>query len=212
MNQTTPRFDTSDSNDERYGICAVIPEINVDTDAIFPKQHLTTIRRTGLGNALFADWRFNKDGSQTPGFILNQPGFDQTRILIGGDNFGCGSSREHAVWALKDFGIDVVISTSFGSIFRNNCIKNGVWPLEVTHENLMFLMEHGNTNRPNYLTLRLSDLRIYPQDGTTIHASLPQSDLRQLQSGFDEIGVTLEKMRHILEFEMSHHRRFPWLL
>lgn len=212
MKQTAPLTSKNLNEDVRHGVCAVISEINVDTDAIFPKQYLTTIRRTGLEDALFADWRFNQDGSPNKEFILNQPGFEKTRILIGGDNFGCGSSREHAVWALRDFGIDVIISTGFGSIFRSNCIKNGIWPLEVTQDDLVFLMKHGNTNRPNRLTLRLSELRIYPHDGNAIHASLPRSDQLQLQSGLDEVGITLSKAQHILEFEKSHHSRFPWLI
>lgn len=173
MKQTAPLTSKNLNEDVRHGVCAVISEINVDTDAIFPKQYLTTIRRTGLEDALFADWRFNQDGSPNKEFILNQPGFEKTRILIGGDNFGCGSSREHAVWALRDFGIDVIISTGFGSIFRSNCIKNGIWPLEVTQDDLGVsdeTREYKSTKSPDFAAQRVADLPTRRKRNTRITA------------------------------------------
>ena len=194
-----------------HGVCAVIPGINVDTDAIYPKQFLKTVKRTGLEDALFANHRFHNDGTPRSEFVLNRPGFSETQILIGGDNFGCGSSREHAVWALKDFGIWALISTRFGSIFHNNCIKNGVWPLIVCESDLSDLVGLYSSEEPRRVTLNTTTLQIFPGDGTTIRASMPESDRAQLKAGLDEIGNTLQKAEHIDSFEASYLRRFPWL-
>lgn len=206
-----PQSDEDQPDSTIHGICAVIPGINVDTDAIYPKQFLKTIKRTGLENALFADQRFDSDGRPQPDFILNRPGFRDAKILIGEYNFGCGSSREHAVWALKDFGICALISTQFGSIFHNNCIKNGLWPLTVSQHDLDVLIGRYATEKPNRITVNTDALQIFPGDGTAIRAGLSSSDHAQLKSGLDEIGLTLQKADQIAQFETGYVQMFPWL-
>jgi len=194
-----------------HGVAVVFPSINIDTDAIFPKQFLKTIRRTGLEDALFADWRFDQMGEPNKSFVLNKPGFRAAKILIAGDNFGCGSSREHAVWALKDFGIKALISTSFGSIFHNNCLKNMIWPLTVSPEDLKFLSSRASDDPPSSLTINLRTTTIYPGDGTTVRAFVPANDLESLLNGLDEIDQILLRHKEIDAFEKEHRRRFPWL-
>ena len=206
-----PEANTDQPDGMIHGVCAAMAVINIDTDAIYPKQFLKTVKRTGLENALFADQRFGLDGRPRPEFVLNRPGFCETKILIGGDNFGCGSSREHAVWALKDFGIRALVSSQFGSIFHSNCIKNGLWPLTVSERDLSTLIGRYRSDTPRKITIDTGALQIFPGDGTTIRASLPQSDQAQLEAGLDEIGVTLQMANHIDSFEADHMQRFPWL-
>ncbi|MEP0518883.1 MAG: 3-isopropylmalate dehydratase small subunit [Hyphomicrobiales bacterium] len=193
------------------GVVVAFPAINIDTDAIFPKQFLKTIKRTGLRDALFADWRRGDDNTPNPNFVLNRPDFQSSKILIGGDNFGCGSSREHAVWALRDFGIRALISTSYGSIFQNNCIKNGIWPLTVNPHDLERLIKRSVCEQPRKLTLDLAKLLIFPGDGTSIIASVSASDHANLLSGLDEIDLTLQKFDDIKAFEEQQSTRFPWV-
>lgn len=194
-----------------HGVAVAFPSINIDTDAIFPKQFLKTIKRSGLEDALFADWRFDQMGEPNQSFVLNKPGFGDAKILVAGDNFGCGSSREHAVWALRDFGIKVLISTSFGSIFHNNCVKNMIWPLTVSPQDLRALNDLTLSVRPKALTVNLRELAIFPGDGTTLRASIPVSDFNCLLNGLDEIDQTLLKHKSIDAFEKQLQRRFPWL-
>lgn len=213
MNRTAPIPSNCDPEQHiLHGVAATLPAINIDTDAIFPKQFLKTTKRTGLKNALFADWRVVDDGAPNPDFILNKRGFGDTKILIGGDNFGCGSSREHAVWALKDFGIKALVSTSFGSIFHTNCIKNGVWPLTVNEPDHLSLVEGFSGEQAKTLTLDLANMLIFPGDGTSIKASIPASDHANLLSGLDEIDRTLTHLDDIEAFEEVQERLFPWLV
>ena len=194
-----------------HGVAVAFPSINIDTDAIFPKQFLTTIKRTGLQDALFADWRFDQNGLPDPSFVLNKPGFSDAKILIAGDNFGCGSSREHAVWALKDFGIKALVSTSFGSIFHSNCVKNMIWPLTVSLQDLRVLNDLTLNDQPQALTINLRKMAIFSGVSTAIQASLPVNDFNCLLSGHDEVDQTLLKHKTIDAFEKEHQRRFPWL-
>lgn len=211
MTRTAPIPHCCDSEqDTLHGVVVAFPAINIDTDAIFPKQFLKTIKRTGLRDALFADWRKGDDGTLDPSFVLNRPGFQSSKILIGGDNFGCGSSREHAVWALRDFGIKALISTSYGSIFQNNCIKNGIWPLTVNPSDLECLIKRSACEHPRKLTLDLAKLLIFSGDGTSIRASVSASDHANLLSGLDEIDLTLQKFDDIKTFEERQRLLFPW--
>ncbi len=212
MKRTAPLKAASGPNGRMlHEIVVALPAINIDTDAIFPKQFLKTVKRTGLQDALFADWRFGEDGTPNGDFVLNKPGFAAAKILIGGDNFGCGSSREHAVWALKDYGFKVLISTSFGGIFRDNCIKNGVWPLTVSQVDLDVLVRHGAKDTPQTITIDLENLLVFPGDGTTIRAHISRSDYNNLRNGMDQIDGTLKQITAIEAFEQRHLRRFPWV-
>ncbi|MEP5730797.1 MAG: 3-isopropylmalate dehydratase small subunit [Sulfitobacter sp.] len=212
MTQTAPIPPNSDLGPQiLHGVAVAFPSINIDTDAIFPKQFLKTIKRTGLEDALFADWRLDQAGEPNQSFVLNKPGFTDAKILIAGDNFGCGSSREHAVWALKDFGIKALISTSFGSIFQSNCVKNMIWPLTVSLDDLKVLTDLTHHDQPQALTVNLRKMAIFPGDGTTVRASVSVDDFRSLLSGLDEIDQTLLKHKTIDAFEAEHQRRFPWL-
>ena len=150
------------------GVAAPLDIVNVDTDKIIPKQYLKTIKRTGLGEGLFAELRFNEDGTENPDFVLNTPAYRGAQILVAGDNFGCGSSREHAPWALLDFGIRCVISTSFADIFYNNCFKNGILPIRVTPEQLDLLMDDAARGATATLTVDLESQRISGPDGGTV--------------------------------------------
>ncbi len=150
------------------GVAAPLKLVNVDTDKIIPKQYLKTIKRTGLGQGLFAELRYKDDGSENPGFVLNQPAYRKAKILVAGDNFGCGSSREHAPWALLDFGIRCVISTSFADIFYNNCFQNGILPITVSPENLAKLFDDAERGANATLTIDLVKQEIRGPDGGTI--------------------------------------------
>lgn len=212
MTQTSPIPPNCDLDAQTlHGVAVAFPSINIDTDAIFPKQFLKTIKRSGLEDALFADWRFDQDGLPDQSFVLNKSSFRDAKILIAGDNFGCGSSREHAVWALKDFGIKALISTSFGSIFHNNCVKNMIWPLTISPQDLKVLIQLTLSDQPKALTVNLRKMAIFPGDSTTIRASIPVNDFNSLLSGLDEIDQTLLKHKTIDAFEKEHQRRFPWL-
>src|SRR5438309_5965064 len=151
------------------GVAAPLPMINVDTDKVIPKQYLKTIKRTGLGTGLFAEMRYNADGSENPDFVLNKPAYRNAKIIVAGDNFGCGSSREHAPWALLDFGIRCVISTSFADIFYNNCFKNGILPIVVTPEQLNLLMDDARKGANAVLMIDLDKQTISRPDGEVVH-------------------------------------------
>ena len=180
---------------------APLKVINVDTDMIIPKQYLKTIKRTGLGTALFSEMRYREDGSENPDFVLNQPAYRKSEILIAGDNFGCGSSREHAPWALLDFGIRCVISTSFADIFYNNCFKNGILPIKVTPEQLEMLFDDADRGSNATLTVDLENQTIKGPDGGEIAFELDPFRKHCLLNGLDDIGLTMEKAEKIDAFE-----------
>ncbi len=175
------------------GVAAPMRIINVDTDRIIPKQYLKTIKRTGLGQGLFSEMRYNDDGSENPDFVLNQPAYRNAKILVVGDNFGCGSSREHAPWALADFGIRCVISTSFADIFFNNCAKNGILAIVVSPEDLEKLFEDAERGANATLTIDLAAQTIKGPDGGTLHFDIDEGRKHNLLNGLDEIGLTLDQ-------------------
>ncbi|MDV2984119.1 UNVERIFIED_CONTAM: 3-isopropylmalate dehydratase small subunit [Methylobacteriaceae bacterium AG10] len=175
------------------GVAAPMRIINIDTDRIIPKQYLKTIKRTGLGQGLFSEMRYNDDGSENPDFVLNQAAYRNAKILIVGDNFGCGSSREHAPWALADFGIRCVISTSFADIFFNNCAKNGILAIVVPPEDLEKLFEDAERGANATLTIDLAAQTIKGPDGGTLHFDIDEGRKHNLLNGLDEIGLTLDQ-------------------
>jgi 3-isopropylmalate/(R)-2-methylmalate dehydratase small subunit len=193
------------------GVAAPFPLINVDTDMIIPKQFLKTIKRTGLGKALFHELRFDEKGQEKPEFVLNKPAYRKAQILVAGDNFGCGSSREHAPWALLDFGIRCVISTSFADIFYNNCFKNGILPIVVSPENLKKLMDDAERGANATISIDLAAQEIRGPDGGMIHFDIDSFRKHCLMNGLDDIGLTLEKQSDIDKFERSQAERRPWL-
>ncbi|TAJ31341.1 3-isopropylmalate dehydratase small subunit [Bosea sp. (in: a-proteobacteria)] len=186
---------------------APLKVVNVDTDMIIPKQYLKTIKRTGLGTALFSEMRYKDDGSENPDFVLNQPAYRKAEILVAGDNFGCGSSREHAPWALLDFGIRCVISTSFADIFYNNCFKNGILPIKVTPEQLDMLFDDAERGSNATLTIDLENQTIKGPDGGEIHFELDPFRKHCLMNGLDDIGLTMEKATKIEAFEEKLKQR-----
>jgi 3-isopropylmalate/(R)-2-methylmalate dehydratase small subunit len=190
---------------------APFPLINVDTDMIIPKQFLKTIKRTGLGKALFHELRYDEKGQEKPEFVLNKPAYRKAQILVAGDNFGCGSSREHAPWALLDFGIRCVISTSFADIFYNNCFKNGILPIVVSPENLKKLMDDAKRGANATVTIDLAKQEIRGPDGGMIRFNIDPFRKHCLMNGLDDIGLTMEKQRDIDNFERSQAERRPWL-
>lgn len=193
------------------GVAAPLPMINVDTDMIIPKDYLKTVKRTGLGSGLFAEMRYNDDGSDNPDFVLNKPAYKSTAILIAGDNFGCGSSREHAPWALLDHGIRCVISTSFADIFYNNCFKNGILPVVVTPEELDKLMDDASRGANATLTVDLESQEIRGPDGGIIHFDIDQFKRHCLLNGLDDIGLTMEKADKIDAYEEKAAVARPWV-
>jgi 3-isopropylmalate/(R)-2-methylmalate dehydratase small subunit len=193
------------------GVAAPLKIINVDTDMIIPKQYLKTIKRTGLGKGLFSEQRYKDDGSENPDFVLNKPAYRQAKILVAGDNFGCGSSREHAPWALADFGIRCVISTSFGDIFYNNCFKNGILPIRVSHEELDKLFDDADRGANATLTVDLEKQEIRGPDGGTIKFELDAFRKHCMLNGLDDIGLTMQKKPSIDTFEAKERVERPWL-
>lgn len=194
------------------GVAAPLPFINIDTDMIIPKQYLKTIKRTGLGNALFAEMRFEEDGvTEKPDFVLNKDAYRKASIIVAGDNFGCGSSREHAPWALKDFGIRCVISTSFADIFYNNCFKNGILPVVVTEEQLAALMDDADRGSNATISIDLETQTISGPDGGTIGFDIDPSRKNALLQGLDDVGLTMEKGEAISGFEHQMEATRPWI-
>jgi 3-isopropylmalate/(R)-2-methylmalate dehydratase small subunit len=193
------------------GVAAPLPIINVDTDMIIPKQYLKTIKRTGLGTALFSEMRYNDDGTENPDFVLNRSGWRNAKIIVAGDNFGCGSSREHAPWALLDYGIRCVISTSFADIFYNNCFKNGILPIAVTEEQLAALMDDAERGANATLTIDLQAQTIQGPDGGTIHFDIDASRKHVLLEGLDDIGQTLKQDASISGYEGIAAESRPWV-
>ena len=193
------------------GVAAPLPITNIDTDMIIPKQFLKTIQRTGLGKALFHEMRYHEDGSENPGFVLNKPQYRNARILVAGDNFGCGSSREHAPWALADFGIRCIISTSFADIFYSNCFKNGILPIVLPREDVDKLMDDAARGANATVTIDLEKQEITGPDGGTIHFDIDPFRKHCLLEGLDDIGLTLQKQDKIEAFEKKQAETAPWL-
>jgi 3-isopropylmalate/(R)-2-methylmalate dehydratase small subunit len=193
------------------GVAAPLNMINVDTDMIIPKQYLKTIKRTGLGNGLFSELRYKDDGSENPDFVLNKAAYRKAKILVVGDNFGCGSSREHAPWALLDFGIRCVISTSFGDIFYNNSFKNGILPIRVSQEELDKLLDDAERGANATLSIDLEKQEIRGPDGGMIKFDIDPFRKHCLLNGLDDIGLTLQKKPQIESFEAKAAEARPWL-
>ncbi len=193
------------------GVAAPMPLVNIDTDMIIPKQFLKTIKRTGLGVNLFDEMRYTLEGAEIPDFVLNQPAYRDAEILIAGDNFGCGSSREHAPWALLDFGIRCVISTSFADIFFNNCFKNGILPIVLPKEQVDALMEGAKRGANARVTVDLETQTITSSDGQRFPFEVDAFRKHCLLNGLDDIGLTMEKAKSIELFEMSASQARPWV-
>jgi 3-isopropylmalate/(R)-2-methylmalate dehydratase small subunit len=193
------------------GVAAPMDMINIDTDMIIPKLHLRTIKRTGLGKVVFDELRFNTDGSEKPEFILNQKPYRGANILVAGDNFGCGSSREHAPWALLDFGIRCIISTSFADIFYNNCFKNGILPITVSQEELDVLIADASDPENPVLMVDLEAMEITRPQGSTLHFRIDDFRRDCLLNGLDDIGLTLQKVDKVDAFEAVQRQQQPWL-
>ncbi len=192
------------------GVAAPLPLVNIDTDMIIPKQYLKTIKRTGLGQGLFAEMRFDENGREKEDFVLNKPAYRNAEILVAGENFGCGSSREHAPWALLDFGIRCVIATSFADIFYNNCFQNGILPIRVTPEQLEKLMDDAERGANARLTVDLEAQTISGPDGGTIQFDVDPYRKHCLLNGLDAIGLTLEKTPKIVDYEARIGEARPW--
>ncbi|WP_036262538.1 3-isopropylmalate dehydratase small subunit [Methylocapsa aurea] len=193
------------------GVAAPLKITNIDTDMIIPKQYLKTIKRTGLGSGLFAELRYKEDGSENPDFVLNKPAYRNAQVLVAEDNFGCGSSREHAPWALLDFGIRCVISTSFADIFYNNCFKNGILPIKVSPEDLAKLMDDAGRGANATLSIDLDRQEIRGPDGGTIGFDIDPFRKHCLLNGLDDIGLTMEKAGRIESFEAKTAAERGWL-
>ena len=192
------------------GIAAPMQLVNIDTDMIIPKQFLKTIARTGLGKNLFDEMRYNLDGSEIAEFVLNQPAYRQSEIIIAGDNFGCGSSREHAPWALLDFGIRCVISTSFADIFYNNCFKNGILPIVMPPEVVKVLMADAQRGANARMSVDLETQTVTTSDGQVFSFEVDAFRKHCLLNGLDDIGLTLEKAAAIDTFEKRSAALHPW--
>ncbi len=192
------------------GVAAPMPLVNVDTDMIIPKQFLKTIKRTGLGVNLFDEMRYTPEGEEIADFVLNKPAYRNAQVLVAGDNFGCGSSREHAPWALLDFGIRVVISTSFADIFFNNCFKNGILPIVLPKEDVDKLMDDAQRGANAVLTVDLESQTIQGPDGGEITFEVDPFKKECLLNGLDDIGLTLKNETAIGRFEEQYSARMPW--
>ena len=192
------------------GVAAPLPMINVDTDMIIPKQFLKTIKRTGLGKNLFDEMRFEVDGKEKPDFVLNKPAYRKAQILVAGENFGCGSSREHAPWALLDFGIRCVIAPSFADIFYNNCFKNGILPIKLPQSDVDLLMDDAKRGSNAILTIDLENQVITGPDGGHVHFEIDPFRKKCLLEGLDDIGLTMEKKASIDSYEAKARTERAW--
>ncbi len=192
------------------GVAAPLFRANVDTDAIIPSREMKKVSKEGLGEGMFADWRYSDVANrvENPDFVLNRPGFRKAPILLAGPNFGCGSSREHAVWALQDYGIRCVIAPSFGAIFQGNCVRNGILPLVLPEPSVAAL---ARVERPQTLTIDLAAQSVRVPDGTELPFTIAPADKEMLLEGLDAIGVTLKRLPAIRDFEGSYRARNPWL-
>ena len=193
------------------GIAAPMPLVNIDTDMIIPKVFLKTIKRSGLGVNLFDEMRYDRNGNEIPDFVLNKPQYREAEILVAGDNFGCGSSREHAPWALQDFGIKAVISTSFADIFFNNCFKNGILPIVLPPEQVEVLMKDAEKGANARMTVDLEAQEITTSDGQVFTFEVDAFKKHCLLNGLDDIGLTMEKSAAIDSFEAQAAQSRPWI-
>ncbi|MBL4672513.1 MAG: 3-isopropylmalate dehydratase small subunit [Arenicella sp.] len=192
-------------------VAALMNRSNVDTDQIIAKQFLKKVERTGFGQHLFHDWRFNEDGTPNAEFELNNPKFDGAKVLVVGDNFGCGSSREHAPWAIDDYGFNTIISTSFADIFYNNCFKNGILPIIVEADTLKALMSEIAANQGVELSIDLENQKVSTPGGISVSFDIEGFRKHNLINGLDDIGLTLAQTDRIDTYEAMHKERFPWL-
>ena len=193
------------------GIAAPMPQINVDTDMIIPKQFLKTIKRSGLGVNLFDEMRYDENGEEIADFVLNQPAYRNSEILVAGDNFGCGSSREHAPWAIKDFGIRCIIAPSFADIFYNNCFKNGILPIALPQKTVDLLMIDAEKGENARMVVDLENQTITTSDGEVVSFELDPFRKKCLMEGLDDIGLTMEKGAAIESFESRAAAERPWV-
>ena len=200
-----------DKFEKLSGIAAPMPLINIDTDMIIPKVFLKTIKRSGLGVNLFDEMRYQDDGSETPDFVLNKPQYRETEILVAGDNFGCGSSREHAPWAIKDFGIRCVISTSYADIFFNNCFKNGILPIVLPKAQVDVLMKDAEKGSNARIEVDLEAQTVTTSDGETFSFEVDAFKKHCLLNGLDDIGLTMEKAASIDAYESKLQVSHPWV-
>ena len=193
------------------GVAAPLPLRNIDTDMIIPKQFLKTIKRTGLGKSLFYEMRYDEQGKEVSDFVLNQPAYRKATILVTGENFGCGSSREHAPWSLLDFGIRCIIAPDFADIFYNNCFQNGILPIKLPQAEVDKLMDDASRGANSTLTVDLETQEIRGPDGGVIKFDIDPFRKHCLLNGLDAIGLTLEKKQSIEKFEQSAATARPWL-
>jgi len=193
------------------GVAAPIPLINIDTDMIIPKLFLKTIKRSGLGKNLFDEMRYDDAGNEIPDFVLNKPAYRNAQIIVAGDNFGCGSSREHAPWALLDFGIRVVISTSFADIFYSNCFKNGILPIILPQGDIDKLMDDAGRGANAVLNVDLESQTITGPDGGEVSFEVDAFKKHCLINGLDDIGLTMQKSDAIAAFEAQNATSMPWV-
>ncbi|MDO8423021.1 MAG: 3-isopropylmalate dehydratase small subunit [Parvibaculum sp.] len=193
------------------GVAAPMPLINIDTDMIIPKQFLKTIKRTGLGKNLFDEMRYDDKGNEIADFVLNKPAYRKAQILVTGENFGCGSSREHAPWALADFGIKCVIAASFADIFYNNCFQNGILPIVLPQAEVDKLMDDASRGQNAVVTIDLEAQEIRGPDGGVITFDLDPFRKHCMLEGLDGVGLTMKKEAEIASFETRHAAEQPWL-
>ena len=192
------------------GIAAPMPLINIDTDMLIPKQFLKTIKRTGLGENLFFEMRFDQNGNEIKDFILNKDHYSKASIIVGGANIGCGSSREHAPWALKDFGIKCIISTSFADIFFNNCFKNGILPIIVSEDLHQILLQDAEMETTSIMKIDLENQKIVRNNGDQLDFEVDEFKKYCLLNGLDDIGLTLKSADKISSFEKEYSDKFSW--
>jgi 3-isopropylmalate/(R)-2-methylmalate dehydratase small subunit len=193
------------------GIAAPMPLINIDTDMIIPKQFLKTIKRSGLGVNLFDEMRYDDNGDEIPDFVLNKPAYRSSEIIVAGDNFGCGSSREHAPWAIKDFGIRCVIAPAFADIFYNNCFKNGILPIALPQDQVDVLMKDAEKGANARMEVDLVSQQISTSDGAVFSFEVDEFKKRCLLEGLDDIGQTFQKVAAIDNFEAKSAEARPWV-
>jgi len=197
--------------DNITGVAAPMPLVNIDTDMIIPKQFLKTIKRSGLGVNLFDEMRYDREGNEIEDFVLNKPAYRKSEILVAGENFGCGSSREHAPWALLDFGIRCVISASFADIFYGNCFKNGILPVVLKPEEVEVLMKEAEKGENARITVDLDAQEVSTSDGEAFKFEVDAFKKQCLLNGLDDIGLTMEKVTAIDEYEAKAQQERPWV-
>ncbi|MEP3347030.1 MAG: 3-isopropylmalate dehydratase small subunit [Litoreibacter sp.] len=200
-----------DKFDTLTGIAAPMPLVNIDTDMIIPKQFLKTIKRSGLGANLFDEMRFDRQGNEIADFVLNKTQYRETEILVAGDNFGCGSSREHAPWAIKDFGIRCVVAPSYADIFYNNCFKNGILPIVLPQEQVDVLMKDAEKGSNARMSVDLDAQTITTSDGEAFSFEVDSFKKHCLMNGLDDIGLTMEKVDSVKAFEAKASAARPWV-